>query len=77
MLHYSAPSSPFVFALSAPVGSTNVLDAGYKKLKLVKRGHMALSDPLVCGVLFEALPAWKWSFQASNWTAILLTDTDK
>jgi hypothetical protein len=57
----------------APAG----LEAGYQKLKLVKRGHMALSEPLVCGLSFDSLPAWLWSFRFSDWAAILLTDTDE
>ena len=29
----------------------------YQRLKLVKRGHMAVFDPMVCGLSFEGLPA--------------------
>ena len=30
----------------------------YQKLKLLKRGQMALFNPLECGVSFYSLPAW-------------------
>ena len=52
-------------------------ETGYTKLKLVKRGHMALMEPVVCGLSFEALPAWLWSFRLSDWAKVLITDTDE
>ena len=52
-------------------------ETGYTKLKLVKSVHMALMEPLVCGLSFEALPAWLWSLRLSDWSTVLITDTDK
>ena len=48
----------------------------YQRLKLVKRGHSAAFSPMVCGVSFEALPAWLWSFRLSDWSSVVISETD-
>jgi hypothetical protein len=47
-------------------------------IKLVKRGYRDTADPpQVCGLSFECLPAWVWSLRLSDWSSILITDTDE
>lgn len=36
-----------------------------------------MTNPLVCGMSFDSLPAWLWSFRLSDWSAILITDADE
>lgn len=59
------------------VGTGRSLESSYQKLKLVKRGHRANVEPEVCGVSFECLPAWLWALRLSDWSSILITDTDE
>ena len=45
--------------------------------KAVKRGFKSFRQPQVCGVSFERLPVWLWTFRPSEWSAILITGPDE
>ncbi|KAI2509117.1 hypothetical protein MHU86_5236 [Fragilaria crotonensis] len=45
--------------------------------KAVKRGFKSSRLPQVCGVSFERLPAWLWTLRPSEWSTILISESDK
>lgn len=54
------------------------LAAEYRPLKLVKRGFVDNTEPVLsCGIRFEASPTWIWALRLSDWEAIYITDTDE
>jgi hypothetical protein len=40
-------------------------------LKQVKRGFREVVQPIVCGVIFETLPAWLWAIRSSEFSTIV------
>lgn len=44
---------------------------------MVKRGFRSAPEPRICGISFESLPAWLWAFRLSDWSSILITDSDE
>jgi hypothetical protein len=44
--------------------------------KRVKRGYRDIMSPKVCGIMFEGEPAWLWAIRLSDFSSILITQSN-
>jgi hypothetical protein len=67
---------PSLVPSSAPLTNHQNDDLTHQ-LKQVKRGYRSFSQPRVCGVSFERLPAWLWVLRMVEWSEVVVTRADE
>ena len=74
----SSPSS--TKAIHRPVMTVLAESTGHHlqpQQKAVKRGFKSSRTPQVCGASFERLPAWLWTLRPSEWSRVLVSESDE